>query len=90
MAQPKPPKELAKHFDKETYSRATAYSISKLRYNLIKTVFDQTYQYYMIKYHIYAGAWDLTQDWMNAFGASPSRTVSSAIALHSLTEGRER
>lgn len=85
VAQPKPPKELAKHFDKETYSRATAYSISKLRYSLIKTVFDQTYQYYMIKYHVYAFAWNLSQEWMDAIGLSPSRTVSLQLLASQVT-----
>lgn len=79
VAQPEPPVELKKHFTKETYQRATAYSISKLRYSLIKTVFDQTYQYYLIKFHIYAAAWDFTGGWMDSIGLSRSRTVSIAI-----------
>ena len=76
VAQPNPPAELKNHFTKETYSRATAYSISKLRYNLIKTVFDQTYQYYLIKYHVYSAAWDFAGEWMDSIGLSQSRTVS--------------
>jgi hypothetical protein len=88
VAQPNPPAELSKHFTKETYSRATAYSISKLRYNLIKTVFDQTFQYYLIKYHIYAAAWEFTGGWMDSIGLSQSRTVSE-LGLESgvLAEG---
>jgi len=81
VAQPNPPAELKDHFTKETYSRATAYSISKLRYSLIKTVFDQTFQYYLIKYHVYSAAWDFAGDWMDSLGLSQSRTVSHELEL---------
>jgi hypothetical protein len=81
VAQPNPPAELKDHFTKETYSRATAYSISKLRYSLIKTVFDQTFQYYLIKYHVYSAAWDFAGDWMDSLGLSQSRTVSPKLKL---------
>ena len=81
VAQPNPPAELKNHFTKETYSRATAYSISKLRYSLIKTVFDQTFQYYLIKYHVYSAAWDFAGGWMDSVGLSQSRTVSSKVKL---------
>ena len=81
VAQPNPPAELKDHFTKETYSRATAYSISKLRYSLIKTVFDQTFQYYLIKYHVYSAAWDFAGGWMNSVGLSQSRTVSPKLEL---------
>lgn len=33
----------------------------------------------MIKYHVYARAWDLSQEWMDAIGLSPSRTVSEQL-----------
>jgi hypothetical protein len=81
VAQPNPPAELKDHFTKETYSRATAYSISKLRYSLIKTVFDQTFQYYLIKYHVYSAAWDFAGGWMDSLGLSQSRTVSPKLKL---------
>ena len=84
VAQPNPPAVLKNHFTKDTYSRATAYSISKLRYSLIKTVFDQTYQYYLIKYHVYSAAWAWAGEWMDATGLSQSRTVSVQMARYGM------
>jgi STE24 endopeptidase len=79
FSRPSPPIELKEHLPQETYVKAQKYGLDKLRFGMIKAVWNQMLGWGMIKTGLYSVSWGWSARVMRYAGLGSDRVVSSQV-----------